>query len=486
MDTRPLSGAPWRLIMPEGLYGKLNRHLFSGDHDEHGAVIAAGLHLALDGSVRLLARDLYLAIDGSDYVPGTRGHRMLKREFIRDRIRSCRDEKLVYLAVHNHGPGNSVAFSGVDLASHERGYPALLDIANGMPVGALVFATQAVAGDIWLPGGSRVSLEGATIIGRRCEILRPSPLAARLVADPMYDRQARLFGDAGQAILQGAKIAIIGLGGVGSLLAEYLAHLGVGRFLIIDPDRIAPHNRPRVVGATRWDTLFFLHHPGLPSWLNKAALRWGTTKVTIAARVIRKANPSALIHAIHGDVLEPANALALLDCDYIFLAADTMRARLLFNQIVHQYLIPGVQVGSKVSTDTDTGEVTDVFSIVRPVSPEIGCLWCNQVINRAKLQEECQTEDERRAQRYVDEPDLIAPSVITLNAVGAAHAANDFLFYMTGLADPEAPLSYLRHMARTRISTALQPRRDPSCSECGHETKSRLARGDGPHLHTLG
>jgi hypothetical protein len=36
-------------------------------------------------------------------------------------------------------------------------------------------------------------------------------------------------------------------------------------------------------------------------------------------------------------------------------------------------------------------------------------------------------------QRYVDEPEVVAPSVITLNAVAVSHAADDFMFYMTGL-----------------------------------------------------
>lgn len=39
-------------------------------------------------------------------------------------------------------------------------------------------------------------------------------------------------------------------------------------------------------------------------------------------------------------------------CDYLFLAADSMRARLVFNALVHQYLIPGVQLGSKIRTGT--------------------------------------------------------------------------------------------------------------------------------------
>ena len=48
-----------------------------------------------------------------------------------------------------------MAFSTVDLESHERGYPALLDIGRGVPVGALVYGRRSVAADVWLPDGTR-------------------------------------------------------------------------------------------------------------------------------------------------------------------------------------------------------------------------------------------------------------------------------------------------------------------------------------------
>jgi hypothetical protein len=55
-------------------------------------------------------------------------------------------------------------------------------------------------------------------------------------------------------------------------------------------------------------------------------------------------------------------AKKLLDRDYLFLAAGTMRARLLIDAIVHQYLIPAVQIGSKVSRDRmDAGDGTAVL-----------------------------------------------------------------------------------------------------------------------------
>lgn len=477
MAQGAMTAGQWKLVMPAGLYQRLHDHVFPGDGDEHGAVIAAGVHTLPDGGVRLLARDLFLAEDGVDYVPGKRGYRMLKAQFIQRQISRCRDEKLAYLAVHNHGRGDAVSFSPDDRASHRRGYPALLDIAKGQPVGALVLASEAIAGEIWLPDGSQIELTHTEVIGRRRTILRPAPSRRTFERRQTYDRQARLFGDRGQAVLAEAKVAIVGVGGVGSLLAEYLGRLGVGRFVIIDPDRISPSNLPRVVGASGWDVLSFLRRPIFGGWLDTLADRFSTLKVDIAELVIRQANPSAEILKLDKTIEDQDVALRLLDCDYIFLAADTMMARLIFNQIIHQYYIPGVQVGSKISTDKSSGAVTNVFSAVRPVTPEHGCLWCNQLINPAKLQEELQTSQERRAQRYVDEPEVVAPSVITLNAVGAAHAANDFLFYMTGLAADDGHTGYLRDMPVTRKVWFDEPRKDAECPECGKISRSRLARG---------
>ncbi len=481
-----LNDRSWHLVIPEGMYGRLQAHLFPGDGDEHGAVIAAGISRTSDGRIRLLARKLHLAQDGVDYVPGKRGYRMLRANFIRDRILECRDEKLAYLAAHNHGGSTRVEFSDDDLRSHERGYPALLDIARGVPVGALVFAKEAVAGDIWLPGGLRVKLANASIVGRRLRQITPAPYRSGNAIDPDYDRQVRLFGDAGQSKLAGTKIAIIGLGGVGSLLAEFLARLGVGHFILIDPERIEGTNRPRIVGATRWDTRSWFTRAPWPKWVRRLAEKTATSKVRIAARVIRRANKQATIEALKADVLHPDVATKLLDCDYLFLAADTMRARLLINAIVHQYLIPAVQVGSKVVHDKASGEITGIHTIARPITPESGCLWCNQLINRSKLQDEAQTEHEREAQRYVDEPTIVAPSVVTLNAVGAAQAANDFLFYMTGLTSPDASTAYMRFDPRRREVSLDNPRRSWDCTECGTGTNGRLGRGDlGKHLPTF-
>lgn len=472
----------WMLSISDTHWGELISHLFPGDGDEHGAVLCAGLVETERGN-RLLVRSVAIAQDGEDYMPGEYGYRMLTPSFVRDQVLDCADEGLAYLAVHNHGGTDTVGFSGEDLASHERGYPALRDILDGAIVGALVFARNAVAGDLWLPEGDRVALDSMRVIGSASKTLRPSPAASPAGVSATYDRQARLFGDRGQRLLSEQKVGVIGAGGIGSLVLEDLARLGVGHILAIDPDRLDVTNLPRVVGSTRWDARWLLTRPGAPAVLQRIGRRFAAKKVDIARRVARAANPAVRFDAICGSLIDDAVAMQLVDCDYLFLAADSMQARLVFNALVHQYLIPGAQLGAKVTVDKASGHVVDVFSVVRPVQPDTGCLWCNGLISAAQLQDEAFTENQRRRQRYVDDEDIPAPSVITLNALAASHAVDQYLFHVTGLTDVrERP--YVRYLPLTGDVVVETPRSDPMCRECGSGPRSRLGRGQQRRLPT--
>ena len=473
MAARPVN--EWRLIIPAGMYQSLHDHLFPGDRDEHGAIMLAGVAES-DRGLRLIGRELYLATDGVDYTPGRHGYRMLKAEYIQRHVLRARDQGLAYLAIHNHGGSHQVSFSKDDMASHERGYPALLDITRGCLVGALVFARNAVAGDLWFPDRRRAVLDHAAIVGATRRQLFPARRNGAGKADETYDRQVRLFGERGQSILRKTRVGIIGLGGAGSVLAELLGRLGVGEFVLADPDFVETSNLPRLIGATLRDTGA---RPSLPRWLQK---RLATAKVTLARRNIRRANPAARVTACQEDFLHESVAKRFTDCDYLFLAADTMSARLLFNAIVHQYGIPGVQVGAKVPADKKSGEVGDVFCVSRTVTPDEGCLLCNGLINASRLQAELVPASAKRGFAYIDEPDLGAPSVVTLNAIACAHAADEFLFHIVGLKYDTADGGWFRWNSRRNQAGRDMPRKDPQCPECSQTDFSRLGRGDGSLL----
>jgi tRNA A37 threonylcarbamoyladenosine dehydratase len=59
----------------------------------------------------------------------------------------------------------------------------------------------------------------------------------------------RLYGDAGYARIRAARIAVVGLGGVGSWSVEALARSGVATLVLIDFDQIAESNINRQVQA---------------------------------------------------------------------------------------------------------------------------------------------------------------------------------------------------------------------------------------------
>lgn len=452
------------LRLPSAMADAINAHLFSGDGEEHSVVVGAAM-IETERGRRLLGRRIFPAADGVDYVSGENGHWMLTATFVRRCVLACADEGLVYLAAHNHAGSDRVAFSSIDMESHRHGYPALIDILDGKPAGALVFAERAVAGDIWTSANKNVALDHTVVVGVPQQVLYPVPPRPP-VADPKYDRQVRLFGDRGQAILASQKVAIIGAGGAGSLINQYLARLGVGHILIVDDDRLDNSNYPRVVGASPSDV-----KPWYRSSLLARLLRWQpSNKVTIAERVAREANQGLRFEAVVGDVTDATVAQRLIDCDAIFLAADTMRARLVVNAICHQYLIPTWQVGAKVVSDSN-GTIQDVFSVVRHLVPGQSCLWCNELIIPAKLAEEAASKEQRVAQSYVDE--VPAPSVITLNAVASAHAVDQYLFMTLGLQQEKKDVHWLKFRPLTGDRAVEIPRRDPGCPECG----GRLAAG---------
>jgi molybdopterin/thiamine biosynthesis adenylyltransferase len=467
---------PWALAIGEPMYRQLHKHLFPGDADEHGAVIAAGI-VSTPRGTRLLARDLFLAKDGVDFVPGKRGYRRLTAEFVRDRIRYCRDEGLVYLAIHNHYGTDSVAFSEPDLASHERGYPALLDIAE-QPVGALVLAQDALAGDIWTPDRARRPISHAVVVGTNLHMLYPEPPPLPPKADPTYDRLVRWFGERGRDRLSQMKVGVVGAGGVALPLITMLARNGVGELVVIDPDRLEPTNLPRMPEARRGDVFWTLRRlPGGARLADRISLK----KVRLAKRAARRANPKIRFKGIATNVTEHEAAYELVDCDYIFLAADSHLARMVVNAVAHQYLIPAVQLGTRIDVDQETGAVGDIHLYIRNVLPGSGCLRCNKLISAAKLSDEAKDPRERARNRYVEE--VPAPSVITFNTQVAAQAATDFLLSVGELLEPDAWQGYLRGQPRSRVLEPWVPAANkPSCKDCGNSSTSRRARGDGVAL----
>lgn len=123
----------------------------------------------------------------------------------------------------------------------------------------------------------------------------------------------RLWGEPAYLKVRQAKVAIVGLGGVGSWCAEALARCGVAQLVLIDLDQIAESNINRQVQA-------------LGSTV-------GAAKVEMLARRIADIHPLCVVHAIE-EFVEADNWPALLpgSVDVVIDACDQGRAKLLLAQ----------------------------------------------------------------------------------------------------------------------------------------------------------
>lgn len=120
-----------------------------------------------------------------------------------------------------------------------------------------------------------------------------------------YARQIALpeIGPEGQARIEAARVLVVGAGGLGVPVLQYLAGAGVGAITLIDPDVVEETNLHR-------QPLFRMGDIGLP-------------KARAAAAALSALNPAVAV-AFHVGALDPANAPTLLEgCDIALDCADS-------------------------------------------------------------------------------------------------------------------------------------------------------------------
>lgn len=148
-------------------------------------------------------------------------------------------------------------------------------------------------------------------------ILRPDELVR-------YGRHLSLpgFGTAGQERLKAAKVAIVGLGGLGSPAAMYLAAAGVGTLGLLDGDRVDVSNLQRQVLYGDGDV--------------------GRLKVEVAARRISAQNPNVTLESF-ASRLDASNAMEVLEgFDIVLDGSDNFPTRYLVNDATVLLGIPAV------------------------------------------------------------------------------------------------------------------------------------------------
>lgn len=172
-----------------------------------------------------------------------------------------------------------------------------------------------------------------------------------------FDRTIRLVGEEGQARLLRAKVALFGLGGVGSYALEALVRAGIGEMLLVDGDVVEETNLNRQIIATR------------------ATL--GQPKSEVARARALSIRPDMVIDARHAFYdAQTAGQFDLSRYDWVVDAIDTVSSKLL---LIEQARAAGAKViscmgaGNKLHTAFEIADIekTSVCPLARRMRTEL-------------------------------------------------------------------------------------------------------------------
>jgi hypothetical protein len=327
------------------------------------------------------------------------------------------------LFVHSHpNPGFPLGFSSVDRRAIASLAETIGPILDG-PFAAAVVHPEGWAAAV-VDDGALVPIPRIVSVGRAMRVL--SPVEAESTSIPategIDDRQRDALGTV-HDLLRQLDVAVVGVGGIGSPIAEHLTRMGVGSVTLIDHDLLdTPSNVRRVIGSATTD----LSATAPPA------------KVDVVGRHLDLLGLGVPVHRINGDVRHEGTFRHLLDADVVLCATDSHGSRAVLNDLASTYLLPVIDVGVQAGgrKNADLAALVAEVCVITPVTP---CLWCRERISAEVIRAENLPADQR--ERLVREGYLVggvgepAPSVMALTALGAGLATCALLALLSSEGD---------------------------------------------------
>lgn len=160
--------------------------------------------------------------------------------------------------------------------------------------------------------------------------------------DNRFSRTELLIGKEAIEKLNKSKVAVFGIGGVGSYVVEGLARAGVGSFILVDKDEVDITNINRQIIATTKTV--------------------GRPKVEVAKKRILEINPEAKVEIYQEFFLPETKGILDESIDYIVDAVDTVTAKIELIVRANKLNIPIISsMGTGNKLDPSKFEVTDIY-----------------------------------------------------------------------------------------------------------------------------
>ncbi len=333
------------------------RHVLRADRQED---LCFALYRPFEGGVRWTASivELVLPQEGEREV---HGNVAFHSAYIRRALRVAGARGLGLALIHSHPLGAGWQGMSRDDVAAETGHGRVVLAETGLPlVGITIAGDRAWSARVWWTDRrrkpQRVDCQLVRVSGTRLACtLHPKAVGRE---SPLHARTVSFWGASSQRAFADIRIGIVGLGSVGSIVAESLARMGARRLTLIDHDTLEPHNLDRTIGARRGDL--------------------GDQKVRVAARNVRIAATAEdlKVTAVPCRVNDEPGLKALLDCDVAFSCVDRPVARHTMNRAAFTNFIPVIDGGILVRFAPQSGKFQGADWAVHSAAPGRACLLC--------------------------------------------------------------------------------------------------------------
>lgn len=420
-----------RLVITSELLSHLRKELLKSETE--ACAVLFGRSVEINGRLSRIVVRNSLIPDESAYTYRAIHSAQLRPEFVAEVGQRAHRSGESVIFVHTH-PFSLNEFSKVDDAGEEALASFLKQRAPNARHAALLLTREK---NLSRELGKRESLR---IISVGPDIFFGNNSKVRDLQN-IYDRQVRVFGSEGQEILRSIRIAIVGLGGTGTITLQLLAHLGIKDFLLIDPDVVEETNLNRLVGSTVADI--------------------GKPKVLVAQKWVQQIHPELKIETIQDSILRNEVAKKLADVDFIFGCTDSHGSRAVINQFAYQYLVPTIDMGVVIAVKD--GKVSNVAGRTQLLAPGLACMVCGNLLDYEEVRRDLLTDFERKADPYILGNPEPSPAVISLNSTIASLAITMFLNSVVGIPGSARFINYNAIEGTARPAFCIP---HPSCIVC--------------------
>jgi molybdopterin/thiamine biosynthesis adenylyltransferase len=398
---------------PQGLFPELrNRLLQESDRETFAQLL--GKRTVADGlCVIRVVEAIYPSPE--DYDTQSLMALRLKRDFVfRQLVRMQeRADVDIVIDVHTHPfCRDRVAFSGVDDRDETDFHQWLIDTLDDVGYASIVLSQSDYAARVWerdedLSVATQARIKTQVVAENwpcaEAEEWESAAINTGELQTGFLARTSLALGlDTVRQIVSDQAIAVIGVGGLGSAIAENLIHMGFHSIHLIDPDRVEITNLNRIVGAYYSDALE------------------NRLKVDVVKEHLQRINPKARVEG-HPIGVESEAALAvLMRCDWLIVATDNHFSRYQAQKIALQLGIPLISAGVNITVEDK--QITDMSGeVIIARSGDGLCLNCLGRINptavAAAKHKDALIGTELIRRGYVTGQEVKEPAVKTLNAI---------------------------------------------------------------------